>query len=55
MKHGGLGLNLTTKRSCKREFLAEMEGVVPWADLVGSITPFAPRASVPGDHASSGM
>lgn len=43
MKHAGLGLNLTTKRTRKREFLAEMERVVPWAALVGLIPPYAPE------------
>jgi hypothetical protein len=31
MKQLGLGLNLSTKRTRKREFLDEMERVVPWA------------------------
>ncbi len=43
MKQADLGLNLTTKRTRKREFLAEMERVVPWAALVGLITPYAPQ------------
>ncbi len=43
MKQADLGLNLTTKRTRKREFLAEMERVVPWANLVGLITPYAPE------------
>ena len=43
MKQADLGLNLTTKRTRKREFLAEMERVVPWAALVGLITPYAPE------------
>ena len=30
MKQADLGLNLTTKRTRKREFLAQMEHVVPW-------------------------
>jgi IS5 family transposase len=41
MKQADLGLNLTTKRTRKREFLAEMERVVPWSELVGLITPYA--------------
>lgn len=39
MKHADLGLNLTTKRTRKRDFLGEMEGVVaqmPVAAEVGS-------------------
>ena len=43
MKQVDLGLNLTTKRTRKREFLAEMECLVPWADLVDLITPHAPE------------
>ena len=43
MKQADLGLNLTTKRTRKREFLAEMERVVPWAALVGLIAPYAPE------------
>ena len=43
MKQADLGLSLTTKRTRKREFLAEMERVVPWAALVGLITPYAPE------------
>jgi IS5 family transposase len=42
MKQGDLGLNLTAKRTRKREFLDEMNYVVPWADLVALVTPFAP-------------
>ena len=42
MKQADLGLNLTTKRTRKREFLDEMERVVPWQALVDLITPFAP-------------
>jgi len=34
MKQTDLGLNLSTKRTRKREFLDEMNRVVPWADLV---------------------
>ena len=43
MKQADLGLNLTTKRTRKREFLAEMERVVPWAALVELIAPYAPE------------
>jgi IS5 family transposase len=44
MKQTDLGLNLTTKRTRKREFLAQMERVVPWAALVELIAPYAPEA-----------
>ena len=43
MKQAELGLNLTTKRTRKREFLAQMERVVPWATLVQLIAPHAPE------------
>ncbi len=43
MKQADLGLNLTTKRTRKREFLAEMEHVVPRAALVALIAPYAPQ------------
>ena len=42
MKQADLGLNLTTKRTRKREFLDEMERVVPWQALVDLIKPYAP-------------
>jgi IS5 family transposase len=38
-----LGLNLSTKRTRKREFLAQMERVVPWAQLEALIAPYAPQ------------
>ena len=43
MKQTDLGLNLTTKRTRKREFLGQMERVVPWAALVELVSPFAPE------------
>lgn len=43
MKQTDLGLNLTTKRTRKREFLAQMERVVPWAVLVELVSPYAPE------------
>ncbi|SPD61784.1 transposase (plasmid) [Cupriavidus taiwanensis] len=45
MKQTDLGLNLSTKRTRKREFLDEMNRVVPWADLVMLIAPYARKAS----------
>jgi IS5 family transposase len=36
-----LGLNLSTKRTRKREFLEQMDRVVPWAALVELVSPFA--------------
>ena len=43
MKQAELGLNLSTKRTRKREFLAQMERVVPWAALVELVAPYAPE------------
>jgi len=37
-------LNLSTKKTRKREFLEEMERVVPWAALVQIVEPHCPRA-----------
>ena len=43
MKQVDLGPNLTTKRTRKREFLAQMERVVPWVALVELVAPYAPE------------
>jgi transposase, IS5 family len=43
MKQTDLGLSLSTKRTRKREFLAQMERVVPWAALVELVAPYAPE------------
>lgn len=43
MKQADLGLNLSTKRTRKREFLDEMDRVVPWAELVSLIEPHYPK------------
>ena len=42
MQQAELGLNLSTKRTRKREFLAQMDRVVPWEALVKKIEPHAP-------------
>ena len=44
MKQLGLGLNLSTKKTRKRQFLDEMERVVPWDWLVQIVEPHCPRA-----------
>ena len=44
MKQLGLGLNLSTKKTRKREFLEEMQRVVPWAALVQIVAPHYPKA-----------
>jgi transposase, IS5 family len=38
----GLGLDLSTKRTRKREFLDEMRRVVPWSRLIALIEPYYP-------------
>jgi IS5 family transposase len=38
-----LGLNLSTKRTRKREFLDEMRRVVPWSRLIALIEPHYPK------------
>ena len=43
MKQHSLGLGQTTKRTRRREFLDEMEKVVPWADLVALVSPYLPE------------
>ena len=45
MKQADIGLDLTTKRTRNREFLAQMERVVPWAALVSLIEPHASAAN----------
>ena len=42
-KQADLGLSLTTKRTRKRDFLDEMDRVVPWRALVELVTPYAPE------------
>jgi IS5 family transposase len=39
----GLGLDLSTKRTRKREFLDEMRRVVSWSRLIGLIEPHYPK------------
>jgi transposase, IS5 family len=39
----GLGLDLSTKRTRKREFLDEMRCVVPWSRLIALIEPHYPK------------
>src|SRR5471030_2619551 len=44
MKQISLGLNLSTKKTRKREFLEQMEKVVPWAVLVQIVAPHYPKS-----------
>ena len=43
MKQTTLNLNLTVKKTRKREFLEQMGQVLPWAALVGLIAPYYPE------------
>ena len=43
MKQATLNLGLTLKKTRKREFLEQMEQVVPWAALVDLIAPYYPE------------
>jgi transposase, IS5 family len=43
MKQACLGFGQSAKRTRKREFLESMDRVVPWADLVALIAPYAPE------------
>lgn len=43
MRQTDLGLNLSSKRTRKRQFLDEMERVVPWSELVALIEPHYPK------------
>jgi len=43
MKQSSLGLGTATKRTRRREFLDEMDRVVPWSALVAEIEPFMPE------------
>lgn len=53
MQQTDLGLNLSTKRTRKREFLAQMDSVVPWDDLVAVVAPYSrQRKFEPGRSAS---
>ena len=43
MQQFDLGLNLSTKKTRKREFLEQMQQVVPWQELVDLIASYAPE------------
>lgn len=43
MKQHSLGLRQTSKRTRRREFLEEMERVVPWSDVVALVAPYMPE------------
>lgn len=43
MKQTALSLNLSLKKTRKREFLEQMEQVVPWGALVELIAPYYPE------------
>jgi len=44
MKQVSLGLNLSTKKTRKREFLEQMNKVVPWDVLIGVVEPHWPKS-----------
>ena len=48
MSLGAAGFERKTKRTRKREFLDEMNLVVPWCELVAFIVPYAPTRSTKG-------
>ena len=50
MKQASLNLANSARRTRKREFLDAMERVVPWADLVALIEPYAPEAGRRGQQ-----
>ena len=43
MKQAALELNLSLKKTCKREFLEQMEQIVPWSALIELIAPYYPE------------
>jgi len=43
MKQQSLGLGHSNKRTRRREFLGEMERVVPWTELVALVAPYLPE------------
>ena len=43
MKHTSQSIGNSTKLTRKREFLAQMERMVPWAALLESVAPLAPE------------
>lgn len=43
MKQATLGLSLDLKKTRKRQFLEQMDQVVPWAELVELIGTLLPR------------
>ena len=43
MKQQSLGLGQSSKRTRRREFLSEMERVVPWSALVALVSPYMPE------------
>jgi len=52
MSLGAAGFERKTKRTRKREFLDEMNLVVPWAELVALIAPHSPKPGAKGGRPS---
>ena len=44
MRKNDLGLNRSTQRTRKREFVAQMDRGVPWDDLVALVLPYTPQS-----------
>ncbi len=55
MSLGAAGFERKTKRTRKREFLDEMNLVVPWAELVALIAPHAPQPGSKGGRPPFGV
>ena len=55
MSLGVAGFKRKTKRTRKREFLDEMNLVVPWAELVALISPHAPQPRAKGGRPPFGV
>lgn len=55
MSLGAAGFERKTKRTRKREFLDEMNLVVPWAELVALIAPHAPQPGAKGGRPPFGV
>ena len=55
MSLGAAGFERKTKRTRKREFLDEMDLVVPWAELVALIAPHAPQPGAKGGRPAFGV
>lgn len=53
MKQACLDLNLNARKTRKQAFLEQMDGVVPWAELVERVTPSPMATQIPPSVATS--